>query len=90
MIRRTLATLSRRVITGDRSRSPMMRLLEDGQLPPDASGNITVAVSYDQQWRTLWKAQRLGYLDANQRLTDKGRAKLERARARAGDAAVSS
>jgi hypothetical protein len=61
---------ARRVDHTDK-RCPMRRLLEDGALPCGM-----VAVNYEQQWRTLFKAQRLGYLDGCQRLTDKGRAFL--------------
>jgi len=46
----------------------MLRLLVDGQLPDGM-----VAVNYHEQWRTLSKAQRLGYLDGSQRITEKGR-----------------
>lgn len=59
-------------------RSPLLRLLEDGRCRGDASpagGHfVMVVVSYDQQWRTLWKAQKLGYVsnDSQQRLTEDG------------------
>jgi hypothetical protein len=52
-------------------RSPLRRLLEDGLLDDGM-----VVVSYAQQWRTLSKAIRQGYLDESQRLTEKGRALL--------------
>jgi len=60
----------RYVRPGD-TRSPMRRLLEDGQGPPGK-----VYVNYDEQWRTLWKAQRLGYLENEFDLTDAGQAFL--------------
>ena len=49
-------------------RSPMLRLLLDGY------DGERVYPNYHQQWRTMLKAQRLGYLDDDQRLTDAGRA----------------
>jgi len=58
----------RYVTIGDK-RSPMVRLLTDCN--NRASGAIEV--SYEAQFRTLWKAQRLGYVDDRQRLTDAGR-----------------
>lgn len=67
----------RRIDHADK-RSPLLRLLQDGQLRADARG-VMVAVQFDQQWRTLWKAQRFGYVDADQYLTDKGRAFLAKA-----------
>jgi hypothetical protein len=58
-------------------RSAMRRLLEDGQC--NMGGFVGVVVSYDQQHRTMWKAQELGYVTKceNQILTDAGRAFLE-------------
>ena len=50
------------------TRCPMLRLLQDGE------SNGFIYVNYDAQWRTLWKAERLGYVDHDQRLTEKGRA----------------
>lgn len=52
----------------DDNRSPMLRLLQDcvgpqGDVQPD----------YEQQFRTMFKARRLGYLDDRFRLTDLGR-----------------
>lgn len=64
----------RYVKIGD-ERSPMRRLLEDGQCNPPGF----VVVSYPEQWATLAKAQRLGYLDDAQMLTDTGRAFLSSA-----------
>lgn len=54
------------------ARSPMRRLLEDGQCNPPGF----VAVNYPEQWATLAKAQRLGYLSDAQFLTEAGRAFL--------------
>lgn len=51
------------------SRAPMLRLLQDGTC--EVPGMIVV--SYEQQWRTLNKAVRMGFLDREQRLTEKGR-----------------
>jgi hypothetical protein len=56
----------RNVAIGDK-RSPMLRLLQDcnvrGRIEPN----------YEQQFRTLFKAQRLGYVDGNCMLTDSGK-----------------
>lgn len=52
-------------------RTPVVRMLQDSA---DKSGMICIA--YDQQWKTLWKAQELGWVDANQYITDKGREHL--------------
>jgi hypothetical protein len=52
----------------------MLRLLMDNEVgPPDAQGRMIVAAAWDQQWRTIWKAQKDGYLDEGQYLTDAGR-----------------
>lgn len=51
------------------NRSPMLRLLQDC-VSPDGS----VQPDYEQQFRTLFKAQRLGYVDDNFRITDSGKA----------------
>jgi hypothetical protein len=59
----------RNVVIGDK-RTPMQRLLQDAE-----TGNTGhVEVNYAAQWPTFFKAQRLGYLDANGDLTDAGRA----------------
>ncbi len=50
-------------------RDPMTRLLQDC----NNKGSGMVEVEYAQQWPTLIKAMRLGYVDDNQRMTDKGR-----------------
>ncbi len=50
------------------TRSPMLRLLAG------AHADGYVEVNYDAQWRTLFKARRLGLLDDRSRLTEKGRA----------------
>jgi hypothetical protein len=63
----------RRVVEISDARDPMTRLLEDGQ-----DGNGFVFVRYDQQWKTVARAQRDGMLDENQRITDKGRDYLRR------------
>lgn len=57
----------RNVAPGD-TRSPMLRLLSG------AFRDGTVEVWYDAQWRTVFKAKRLGFLDDNYpaRLTDAG------------------
>lgn len=49
--------------------SQMLRLFKDGM---SADGQ-EVHVTYDAQWRTLFKAQRLGLLDSNSRLTEAGK-----------------
>ena len=59
-----------RNVSPNDKRSPMLRLLFD-----NSTGTVgdAVYVAYDAQWRTLWKAQRLGYLtDPEQRLTQAG------------------
>lgn len=58
------------------ARSPMRRFLEDAENPITK----TYEVHYDQQWRTLFRAQRLGYVSGdgdNVRITDAGRAFLQ-------------
>jgi hypothetical protein len=51
----------------------MLRLLDEGRCCASVGQpRLMVAVSYDQQWRTLWRAQREGYLDDGQMLTPKG------------------
>jgi hypothetical protein len=52
----------------DDKRSPMQRLLSDC-LHPDGS----VQPDYEQQFRTLFKAQRLGYVDDRCYITEAGR-----------------
>lgn len=53
----------------DDRRTPMLRLLQDGQ----AGHPGHVEVCYAAQWSTFFKAQRRGLLDANGDLTDAGR-----------------
>ncbi len=55
-------------------RSPMLRLLVDG----NTHGHIYVC--YHEQFRTLWRAQALGYVtdDVDQWLTDKGQEYIEK------------
>jgi hypothetical protein len=56
-------------------RSPMVRCLQDasrGARLNDA-GMPQVWPNYPEQWRTIFKAQRLGYVDADQFLTRKGK-----------------
>lgn len=55
----------RRLALGD-TRPPMLRLLQDCNV------RGTIEVGYHEQWRTLFKAVRLGYVDARHRLTEKG------------------
>lgn len=65
------------------ARQPLLRLLQDGRCRgaarPEGGFFVMVAVNYDQQWRTLWKAQELGYVcnDDRQCLTEKGVAFLK-------------
>jgi len=54
----------------DDARSPMLRLLDDCN---NAASGL-VEVEYAQQWPTLIKAIRLGYVDDNQRITEQGKA----------------
>lgn len=56
----------RHVAINDR-RCPMLRLLQDANV----RGNIQV--NYEAQFKTLWKAQRLGYVDDNQDITEAGK-----------------
>jgi len=56
------------------TRPPMVRLLSDCN--NRYSGMIEV--DYAEQWRTLGKAKRLGYVDDNQRLTPAGQSFLDR------------
>lgn len=72
MSRRRGVFRSRNVAPTD-ARSPMLRLLQDGRCAAQPDGRVMVAVLYDAQWRTLWRAQRLGLLDKDQFLTDAGR-----------------
>ncbi len=51
---------------------PMTRLLS--QTDPDGF----CFVEYDQQWKTVFRAERLGYLDDNQRLTEAGKEYLNK------------
>lgn len=62
-----------RYITPGDKRPAMLRLLTDCF---DAAGFLNL--QYDRQHRTMWRAQELGYIDANYRLTDKGREWLEK------------
>jgi hypothetical protein len=52
----------------DDKRSPMVRLLQDCK-SPDGS----IQPNYEQQFRTLFKAERLGYVDDRYFLTPAGR-----------------
>lgn len=52
----------------DDKRCPMMRLLQDC-----VSRDGSVQPNYEQQFRTMFKAQRLGYIDSSCRLTSTGR-----------------
>ena len=54
----------------DDARSPMLRLLADCN---NATSGL-VEVDYAQQWPTLIKAIRLGFVDDNQRITEQGKA----------------
>jgi hypothetical protein len=58
-----------RYIAPSDTRSPMLRLLQDGIHGPDG----LVEVNYAEQWRTVFKAQRLGLVDSDCRITDAGR-----------------
>ena len=50
------------------NRSPLRRLLEDC----NNKASNSIEVDYAQQWPTLIKAMRLGYVDDNRRLTEAG------------------
>ena len=64
---------TRKVSSSDR-RDSMTRLLEDG-----LTSDGLVVVSFAQQWPTLAKAQRCGFVDADNRITALGRARLAKA-----------
>ena len=55
----------RYVAIGD-TRDPMTRLLS-GYVEGDQ-----VFPQYDAQWKTIWKAQRIGFLDSDQKATKTG------------------
>lgn len=74
MKRRRTISRPRHIAMNDK-RCPMRRLLEDCW--NEKRG--TVEVSYEQQFRTFFKAQRLGYIDDRSALTDKGREFIARA-----------
>ena len=57
-----------RYVDPNDTRSPMHRFLEDAATPDGR-----VFPTYDAQWRTLWKAQRLGYVDGHNNITAAGR-----------------
>ena len=59
----------------DDDRPPILRLLQDQNI------NGTIEVGYAQQWPTLFKAERLGYVDSNGRVTETGRAFLAKSAA---------
>lgn len=63
----------------DDTRSPMLRLLQDCNNAQ--SGRVEVA--YAQQWPTFFKAQRLGYIDRNQHMTETGAALIAEQRSEA-------
>lgn len=48
------------------TRSPLRRVLESRQ--PDGM----VVAHYDQQWRVVWRSQRLGLTDKDQMITQAG------------------
>ncbi len=53
----------RYIVPGD-TRSPMLRLLADCQVLVDpVTGRPNIEVSYERQFQTLWKAERLGYVE---------------------------
>ena len=66
---RMLRRGTKRVAQNDK-RTPMHRLLESAH-------KGMCCIDYDQQWRTLWKAQRLGFVDDNQYITSKGQEYLQ-------------
>lgn len=50
-------------------RSPLLRLLQDGR----SAGTDYVWVCYSAQWPTLYRAQALGYLTDDNKLTAQGK-----------------
>jgi hypothetical protein len=73
MKRRRTLYRPRHIVIGD-TRCPMLRLLQD-----NVTGNGQVEPDYEQQFRTMFKAQRLGYLDGDRRLTETGKAFVAKA-----------
>lgn len=69
-MRHRLGVLRRgpRDVAATDKRTPLLRLMQDGQTP---DGHVYV--NYAAQWPTVFKAQRLGYLDDEQKLTEAGR-----------------
>lgn len=55
-----------------RTECPMRRLLRDCQ------HNGRIEVDYEQQWKTFFKGQRLGYIDDRGFITAAGRAALSK------------
>jgi|HubBroStandDraft_5_1064220.scaffolds.fasta_scaffold299824_2 hypothetical protein len=66
MVRRRRGLFRPRNVALSDKRSPMLRLLQD------ANVNGAIEPNYPAQFPTLFKAQRLGYVDDRQRITDKG------------------
>jgi hypothetical protein len=56
-----------RYVAMDDRRCPMLRLLTDCNV----GGAGSIEVGYEAQWKTYFKAQRLGYI-ADGRITEKG------------------
>ena len=62
--------MNARRVAFDDKRPPMVRLLQD------RDNNGYVFIDYNQQWRTYWKAQDLGYVEDTEnhpeKITQKG------------------
>lgn len=72
--RRQAGTMKRRRhVAASDGRSPMLRLLQDC-----VAQDGTVQPDYEQQFRTLFRAQRIGYVGDDRRLTDLGKSFLEK------------
>lgn len=74
MTRRLKWPFRPRSVAVDDKRNPMLRLLQDC-----VSADGSVQPNYDHQFRTLFKAVRLGYVDDAHRITEIGRDFLVRA-----------
>ncbi len=70
--------MSRRLVDANDTRSPMLRLLEDGR----TTGSDYVWVCYAAQWPTHFKARRLGYLTDSSYLTKEGKEWLAKQQAK--------
>lgn len=68
--------LRKAIVSNNDDRSPMLRLMQDGRCRGAASADgrdhVGVNVNYAEQWPTLLKAMRLGYVLETFSLTQAG------------------